>query len=206
MTSIGRRFIALMMIAAIAGTLARKDALTLVAVGGLCLVFGHWCLFQVRIALLRTNISCTRRLQGRSTQRTATLWVDRTTEVSLVLSTSAGSFPSLTLLRDWLPDALSLSSGEPELTIFESKRQIELNYTAEVLAADTTCFPGVFIRFHDTLGMFHKEHFLEFQTQIRCLPSHQVREGLKPTVKRLNSLPQHGIHRLQRAGLGSELL
>jgi hypothetical protein len=38
------------------------------------------------------------------------------------------------------------------------------------------------------------------------LPKYFASGELKPTVKRHNSLPRHGIHRLERSGMGSELL
>jgi hypothetical protein len=44
------------------------------------------------------------------------------------------------------------------------------------------------------------------EQKFRLLPDYFQSTEVRPTIKRQNSLPQHGIHRLQRSGTGAELL
>ena len=79
-------------------------------------------------------------------------------------------------------------------------------YSAEPLAAGQLVMPGLRLTVRDEYGLFQLHRFRALVQSYRILPSYYESGELRPMVKRHNSLPRHGIHRLQRAGMGSELL
>lgn len=81
-----------------------------------------------------------------------------------------------------------------------------LNYTAYLPCAGRMSLPGVRLILEDMYGLFREHRFREFPKSYRVLPGYYEAGELRPTVKRNNTLPRHGIHRLQRSGMGSELL
>ncbi|MBC7818107.1 MAG: DUF58 domain-containing protein, partial [Planctomycetaceae bacterium] len=83
---------------------------------------------------------------------------------------------------------------------------VTLEYQVRVRAAGEVTLPGVRLRLQDAQGFFLAERFIHLPQTFRVLPAFTVAGDVQPLVKRANSLPQHGIHRLQRSGLGSELL
>ncbi len=66
--------------------------------------------------------------------------------------------------------------------------------------------PGVRLTFQDPQGLFRSERFISCAQTFRVLPGYAVARNSSTLVKRINALPTHGIHRLQRSGMGSELL
>ncbi|MCC6509957.1 MAG: DUF58 domain-containing protein [Pirellulaceae bacterium] len=127
---------------------------------------------------------------------------------------------SLANKNGWLEERLArvrrwwltlVSDKDPALAAHETRmdagEQIaHLRYSANIRSAGLLTFPGVRLTVEDIYGLFRAHRFLEFANQYRVLPSYYEMGELKPTVKRHNSLPRHGIHRLQRSGMGSELL
>ncbi|MBC7816449.1 MAG: DUF58 domain-containing protein, partial [Planctomycetaceae bacterium] len=83
---------------------------------------------------------------------------------------------------------------------------VTLEYQVRVRAAGQVTLPGIRLRLRDAQEFFLAERFLKLPQTFRVLPGYAEAGDVQPLVKRTNSLPQHGIHRLQRSGLGSELL
>lgn len=191
---------------AIIGTLRSQDTLAVTSLSILIWVFGLWCVFQIRTSLLWAQISCKRTVNGRDVEHKPTLWAEREAEFEINISFRRGSMPPLTVVRDWLPDMLELTSGNTSSTTEIPKKSVTLSYRCRVCSAGLAQFPGLHFKFGDPYGFFLQERFFEQPLTLRCLPSYDTRSAMQPTIKRLNNLPQHGIHRLQRAGLGSELL
>ena len=79
-------------------------------------------------------------------------------------------------------------------------------YTVGVRAAGQLKLPGVRLTLQDRYGFFQLHRFFPVEQTFRLLPDYFQSAEVRPTVKRHNSLPQHGIHRLQRSGTGAELL
>ena len=65
---------------------------------------------------------------------------------------------------------------------------------------------GVTVRFSDLQGLFTAQRFLPCRQSYRILPTCIDVETNRQMTKQVNSLPPPGIHRIQRAGMGSELL
>lgn len=80
------------------------------------------------------------------------------------------------------------------------------SYRVGVRAAGQVTLPGVRLTLQDRYGFFRMHRFVQLKQKFRLLPDYFQSAELRPTIKRQNSLPQHGIHRLQRSGTGAELL
>ncbi len=93
-----------------------------------------------------------------------------------------------------------------EFLLRERSRSVTFTYTARVRAAGQIALPGMRLTMKDAQGFFLAERFVPLPQTFRVLPAYAEAGDVHSLVKRTNSLPQHGIHRLQRSGLGSELL
>ncbi len=93
-----------------------------------------------------------------------------------------------------------------ETTMRVGARTCALIYTGMLPSAGRLTLPGVRLVLEDMYGLFREHRFREYRKSYRVLPGYYESGELRPTVKRHNSLPRHGIHRLQRSGMGSELL
>ena len=93
-----------------------------------------------------------------------------------------------------------------EFWLRERSGRVTFTYTARVRSAGQVVLPGIRLRLKDAQGFFLAERFVSLPQTFRVLPGYAEAGDVHPLVKRTNSLPQHGIHRLQRSGLGSELL
>lgn len=105
--------------------------------------------------------------------------------------------------------------ADPNVSAVESRyqqrfergmRSLIFAYAVRPLAAGQVTFPGLRLTVCDDYGLFVHPIFHPLAQSYRILPRYYQSAELRPTVKRQNSLPRHGIHRLQRAGMGSELL
>ncbi|NQV23358.1 MAG: DUF58 domain-containing protein [Rhodopirellula sp.] len=67
-------------------------------------------------------------------------------------------------------------------------------------------FRGVSVGVFDLQGLFMAKRFIPARQTFRVLPTSVTVDSSSPMSKRVNALPPPGIHRLQRAGMGSELL
>jgi uncharacterized protein (DUF58 family) len=85
-------------------------------------------------------------------------------------------------------------------------QQATFRYTACVLSPGEVVFPGVHVLFEDRMKLFQLRRLVKVRQSFRVLPSHFESAEPSPIVKHINALPQHGIHRQQRSGMGFELL
>ena len=129
-------------------------------------------------------------------------------------TTPTGGLSPVVLIHDVVPEnieVLSRNHADQRLSgnQFELRFRttaVTLEYHVRVRAAGEVTLPGVRLRLQDAQGFFLAERFIHLPQTFRVLPAFAVAGDVQPLVKRTNSLPQHGIHRLQRSGLGSELL
>lgn len=121
-----------------------------------------------------------------------------------------------TQLRNWLLDAAARAQRwvmpEPEVhppnygRLEPGSRHLQVAYEAQLHAAGRIAFPGVRLTIRDEYGLFEFHRFIKLEQSYRVLPKYYPSGEFRPTVKRYNTLPRHGIHRLERSGMGSELL
>ena len=88
----------------------------------------------------------------------------------------------------------------------DAKCRATFTYTVGVRAAGHVTLPGVRLTLQDRYGFLRMHRFVRVEQKFRLLPDYFQSAELRPTIKRQNSLPQHGIHRMQRSGTGAELL
>jgi len=84
--------------------------------------------------------------------------------------------------------------------------QSDWGYTARVRAAGNVVFPGFRLTLQSTHALFRREMFIKCEQVFRALPSFVDAGEYRSLTKKSNVIPRHGIHRLHRSGMGSELL
>lgn len=104
------------------------------------------------------------------------------------------------------PKADEIAHPPNQWTFDQPCSEANFAYTVGVRAAGQLKLPGVRLTLQDRYGFFQLHRFFPVEQTFRLLPDYFQSAEVRPTVKRHNSLPQHGIHRLQRSGTGAELL
>ncbi len=114
--------------------------------------------------------------------------------------------------KSWLiRNFLSFING-PDESVPNQKRielgisQSQWSYSARVRAAGNVVFPGFRITLQSTHCLFQIEKFIRFEQAFRALPSFVDAGEYRSLTKKSNVIPRHGVHRLLRSGMGSELL
>jgi uncharacterized protein (DUF58 family) len=130
------------------------------------------------------------------------------------LADASGYVSPVMLIHDVVPENIEVLSrnhtdqrlGGNQFELRFRTTAIELEYQVRVRAAGEVTLPGVRLRLQDAQGFFVAERFINLPQTFRVLPAFAAAGDVQPLIKRTNSLPQHGIHRLYRSGFGSELL
>lgn len=187
------------------GLLAGRSALALLSLAVLLWMMAEWAWFHWNILTNVLTLTATRHINNRSDD-SLVVFAGRTLRVELSVESPHGRIRPWTRLRDVLPDLLALVDGDPEKTVVESAQQIIVSYACRARAAGLAHLPGVRVRVQDANGFFEAERFVPCSQTLRLLPTFDSSISPVAGIKRLNGLPQHGIHRVDRAGMGSELL
>jgi hypothetical protein len=91
-------------------------------------------------------------------------------------------------------------------TLHRTESESEFGYSLTARGVGRAKLPGVRITLSDSFGFFQAHRFVKVEQEFRILSDYFQKGDIHPTVKRFNALPAHGIHRLQRSGVSSELL
>jgi len=201
----------------VVGTLTNKGLLAHSSLAVLAWIFVEWLLFRWRVEMQLRHLRCVRTVNG-STDESGTLWTDRRVNISVeVIPERRVRFPFIRL-RDWQPENLKIDAADqPGLlehndwpneidASISGEASVEITYTARAIGAGQLEFRGVSVCVFDLQGLFIARRFIKARQKFRVLPTSGAVDATAPTVKRVNALPPPGIHRLQRAGMGSELL
>lgn len=188
------------------GTLLNKGLLAHVSLTVLVWLFVEWLLFRWRVDLQLRHLRCERSVNG-SNSDSGNLWTGRSIRVRVRVIPDRRVRIPLIRFRDWLPENLDCPDGGHEFDArMSGEEPAEFEYVCTARGAGSVDFRGVTVRVFDLQGLFFAQKFLPARQTFRVLPTSVVVDATHPTVKRVNSLPPPGIHRLQRAGMGSELL
>lgn len=187
------------------GVLRGQTGLSLLSLSVLLWLLTEWLLFTWRIWIELPHLQFERRVNGRS-ERTGLLWAGRLVTVSVRVSSSTGTIGPVLRIRDVVPENMEIIDSDCEVCVKSGFRSFTFSYTARVRGAGQLRLPGFRITLEDAQGFFRSERFIPLVHIFRVLPAYADVGETQPQVKRINSLPQHGIHRLQRSGMGSELL
>jgi len=95
-------------------------------------------------------------------------------------------------------------SNEKRLEL--GSQPMEWGYTARVRAAGNVVFPGFRVMMQSTHQLFRIERFVKAEQSFRALPNFVGAGEYRSLTKKSNVIPRHGVHRLLRSGMGSELL
>ncbi|MGZ0163677.1 MAG: DUF58 domain-containing protein [Planctomycetales bacterium] len=201
----------------VVGMLTNKGLLAHASLAVLAWIFGEWLLFRWRVELQLRHLRCVRTVNG-STNDSGTLWTGRRVNVSVEIIPERSVRIPFIRLRDWQPENLTIdrvdqldmadSGGWPNEidASISGGRSVEFAYVARPKGAGLLQFRGVSVCVFDLQGLFIAKRFIPARQSFRVLPTSSAVDATAPTVKRVNALPPPGIHRLQRAGMGSELL
>ena len=200
------RWLALLGLAGLGlGLLRNQHTLAWLSLTILVWIFFEWLMFHTRLWFEFPNFKFTRSVNGRSDDR-GYLWAGRTVKVVVRIDSSRGSIGPMLALRDCLPENFSVTSGNCENEILTRTDSATFTYEAAVAGAGIADLAGIRVTLQDAHGFFVAERFVPLKQTFRLLPAYADVNESQTQIKRVNSLPQHGIHRLQRAGMGSELL
>lgn len=201
MTRRGQIVCVLAILGGAVGTLRTQYSLLMLSLSLLIALFMAWIWFEIRLAWVWRRIHFTRRLG--SNVGTKTLWSNRNFEVSLevVCPTSL-----LAVVRDLVPPSVSILEGEQHALILGSGDSPRICYEAECSSPGTVNFFGLHFSFMDRCGLFASQRSFEAPQRLRVLPSFHTAADRQSIKKRLNAIPQHGIHTLKASGMGAELL
>ena len=187
------------------GILREQTGLMLLSLSVLVWLLVEWLLFSWRVWFELPHLKFERSVNGR-TAPSGILWAGRNVAVEVRLTSSLVGIGSIVRIRDVVPENLEVLDHENDVTIRSRIHSAVFRYRARVLGAGQLRLPGFRIVMHDRQGFFKAERFIPLTQNVRVLPAFQQVGDPQPIVKRINSQPQHGIHRLQRSGMGSELL
>ena len=134
-------------------------------------------------------------------------WAGVRVTVRVTVTPAAGVRVPFAVLRDRLPPGTVAADGRTDCgTPLRGRTPVVLEYALTPTAAGVLRFEGVEVRLADPAGFFRRRVFLRAAVEVLVLPPLTDDEGQRRGVKRFNSLPPPGVHRLRRPGGGSELL
>lgn len=211
MTNRARTLALLALIGLFLGSVRGQAVLSLVSFAVIVWILFQWARFQARMRFELPLLRWQRAVNDR-VEDSGTLWSGRQIRVRLTV-TSPRPLKTVVEFRDVVPEIADVLPSDARQTTWPTRGAVELGtqeaevqYTAELLSAGRLTFPGVRLTVHDEYGLFQLHRFVALPQSYRVLPKYYESGELRPSIKRTNSLPSHGIHRLQRAGVGSELL
>ena len=187
------------------GVLRAQPTLALLSFSVLLWLLAEWLLFTWRVWVELPHLQFQRTVNGR-TEPNGLVWAGRTIQVSVRVSSTRGTIAPPLIIRDVVPENMDVIKAEHEVRVTKEFNAFTFSYSAKVRGAVRMRLPGFRIVMQDAQGFFQYERFIPHLQNFRVLPAYAEVGDTQPLVKRINSLPQHGIHRLQRSGMGSELL
>lgn len=205
MTARGMCLLVPALVGTVAGILREQPALTLLSLSVILWLMTEWLWFQWRLLTEPSSLSIHRTINNRD-NATGVCFAERRIRVKVTVSRRRGRLRPWTRLRDLLPGMLTVTGGSPACQVTTACREISFEYDCHPEAAGVATLPGCRLRLQDPSGFFVSDRFIEMSQTLRILPGYDTSIDPHPQIKRLNGLPQHGIHRLHRAGMGSELL
>ncbi len=204
MTTRGR-LLALMSVAGIGfGVNERCPTLAWLSLTIVVWMFVEWLTFYWRLWVQLPGLKIDRLVGGRSTG--GVLFAGRKVTVKIRVFHAGFGIGSLLHVRDCVPENFAIEAGDIECQLLTRTHEMTFSYEARIRGAGETLLPGFRLTLQDAQGFFVSQRFLPVEQHFRVLPAFANVNESQPITKRINSLPQHGIHRLQRSGMGSELL
>lgn len=187
------------------GLLRNQQMLSWLSLTVLVWLFYEWLNFHIRLLREFPQVRIYRSVNGR-TQSNGYLWAGRHVTVEVTVETKSVDIAPMLVIRDILPENMQVTEGRCQFEVLTAGRKFHFRYRTKVGGAGRIELPGFRLTIQDAQQFFAVERFVQVPQAFRVLPAYADLNESQTLVKRINSLPQHGIHRLQRAGMGSELL
>jgi len=180
-----------------------------IALLSLTLLFGVACeaiLFLLRVQNLAGRLIVQRQLiQGERV--VPTLWAGVPAKVRVTIRLERGLPISFAVFAEALPHGIPKVEGHRRtIARIAVGEPVTIEYELLPEAPGSVRFEGIEVRIADLMGFFTKRIFLRVPQEYSVLPPLMKEEGGQRSIKRFNSLPPPGVHRLKRAGSGGELL
>lgn len=187
------------------GILRNQHTLAWMSLTLLFWLFVEWINFYWRLRVELPQFHVERTINGQQ-KPPRFLWAGRLIDVSVKVTTKSGSIGPMLMLRDCVPENLTVESGDDDTVVLARESKVSFQYVGRVRGAGKLELPGVRLVLQDAHGFFAAHRFAACEQTFRVLPAFAGVSEIQSTVKRANSIPLHGIHRLQQTGLGAELL
>lgn len=194
------------------GVLLNKGLLAHASLAVLFWMAVEWMLFRWRVELQLRHLRCIRTVNG-SVSQSGTLWTGRRVTVSVEIVPERPVRIPFVRFRDWMPENMLVESAADGISTdhetdasMTGAGPVRFEYSCRPRGAGSVQFRGVGVVLFDLHGLFFARRFIPAEQTFRVLPASVSVDAAHPMVKRVNALPPPGIHRLQRAGMGSELL
>jgi len=167
---------------------------------------GEWIWFWVRTNSAHGRIVIERHiLQG--DRELPTLWAGVDCTVRVVVRLTGGPPLPFVSLADKLPVGQHIRTGHRRaITRLTAAEPVVLEYKIHPQAPGVVRFEGIELRAADLCGFFYRRSFFRLPTEYLVLPPLSDDDGTQRANKRFNTLPPPGVHRIRRAGSGTELL
>jgi uncharacterized protein (DUF58 family) len=181
-------------------------AVALVSITLLIAFGGEAFLFLLRSHNLprRLNVTRTAVQGGRNVPM---LWAGVPAKIKVRIELRHGWPLPFVAFTETLPHGIQGIDGHRRIvTRLVAGEAAEIEYLFTPSAPGMVRFEGVEVRVADLMGFFYKRFYIRLPEEYAVLPPLRKEEGGQRSIKRFNSLPPPGIHRLKRAGSGGELL
>ena len=167
---------------------------------------GEWIWFWVRTNTAHSRIVIERHiLQG--DRELPTLWAGMDCTVRITIRLKSGYALPFVSLADKLPVGQHIQAGHRRsITRLSAGEPVVIEYTIHPKAPGVVRFEGIEFRTADLCGFFYRRSFFRLPTEYLVLPPLTDDDGTQRANKRFNTLPPPGVHRIRRAGSGTELL
>ncbi len=166
----------------------------------------EWCAFLFSVRWTLPQIEIERELHD-DRGPVVTLWAQRSFTVVVRLTCDSRLPTPLIMADDRFPFGVELVGGTTHgAGVLRRGQTLEVRYRLRCKSAGPVRFEGVRLRFADPQGFFYHETFLRQPLVYPALPPLVDADLKQRATKRHNVLMPPGIHRLHRAGSGSELL
>ena len=167
---------------------------------------GEWIWFWIRTNAAHSRISIERHiLQG--DRELPTLWAGMDCTVRITIRLKSGFTLPFVSLADKLPVGQHIQAGHRRnITRLSATEPVVIEYTIHPNAPGVVRFEGIELRTADLCGFFYRRSFFRLPTEYLVLPPLTDDDGTQRANKRFNTLPPPGVHRIRRAGSGTELL
>jgi uncharacterized protein (DUF58 family) len=172
----------------------------LIAVGCEAILF----LLRTQNLPQRLNVQRTAIQGGRTVPM---LWAGVPAKIKVRIELRSGLPISFIAFAETLPYGIDNIEGHRRVvTKIAAGETVEIEYLFVPPAPGMVRFEGIEVRVADLMGFFYKRFYIRLPEEYAVLPPLMKEEGGQRSIKRFNSLPPPGIHRLKRAGSGGELL